>query len=108
MGLHKGQTNNPNGRPAGIPNRLTAEFRQTLKDSLQGHIDKIPEYLDSLDTKDKLEAITKLLPYILPKLSNIEMEGIISEKPKIDIKSLSTEELERRYEIVKEIETKGL
>jgi hypothetical protein len=27
MGLHKGQTGNPNGRPKGSPNKVTAEWR---------------------------------------------------------------------------------
>ncbi len=32
MGLPKGTTNNPNGRPKGQPNKITAEVKDLLKD----------------------------------------------------------------------------
>ena len=34
-------------------------------------MEKIEEYLDGLEPKEKLETIIKLMPYILPKTSTI-------------------------------------
>ena len=64
----KGVSNNPNGKPKGTQNRLTKERRKALAEALDGHIDRIPEYIDNLDTsKEKLEALARFIPYIVPK-----------------------------------------
>ncbi len=73
MGLRKGQTNNPAGRPKGIPNRLTKELRCTLKAVIDQELENLPEILDSLEGKDRLEFICKLLPYVLPKVESVGM-----------------------------------
>ena len=59
------------GRQKGTPNKLTKELRSVLKDVLYEEIDRLPERLDELDTKDRLELLVKLLPLILPKVQNI-------------------------------------
>lgn len=106
MGLPKGKTNNPEGRPAGTPNKLTIELREALKTALSGEIERIPEYLNSLDEKDKLEALSKFMPYILPKFSTIEITGNFetNHKTEVDLSQLSTDELVRRFEVAKRIE----
>ena len=68
MGLQKGQTNNLNGRPKGQPNKLTKELRSVLKDVLFNEIDQLPNHLQSLQIKDRLELVVKLLPYALPRI----------------------------------------
>lgn len=72
MGLPKGKTNNPDGRPAGSLNKTTKELRETLKSVLSDEIEKIPETLQQLDPKEKLEIVVKLLPYIVPKMQSIQ------------------------------------
>lgn len=56
------------GRNAGTPNRLTKELRTLLKNILANEIEKIPEVLEQLEPKDKMDMIIKLLPYTLPKV----------------------------------------
>ena len=68
MGLPKGQTNNLNGRPKGTPNKLTKELRAVLKDVLFNEIDQLPIHLQSLQIKDRLELVVKLLPYAIPRI----------------------------------------
>ena len=68
--MPKGKTNNPNGRPAGSPNKITAEVRQSLQSALSGEIEKIGKLLESLEPKERLEIIVKLLQYILPRLES--------------------------------------
>ena len=59
------------GRTKGTPNKLTKELRTVLKNILYNEIEKIEEYLDGLEPKEKLDTIIKLMPYILPKTSTI-------------------------------------
>ncbi|MDG5800044.1 hypothetical protein QA597_06700 [Marinilabiliaceae bacterium ANBcel2] len=56
------------GREQGTPNRLTKELRAMLKNILAKEIEKIPDVLDKLEPKDKMEMIIKLLPFTLPKV----------------------------------------
>ena len=59
------------GRTKGTPNKLTKELRTVLKNILYNEIEKIEEYLGGLEPKEKLETIIKLMPFILPKTSNV-------------------------------------
>jgi hypothetical protein len=68
MGLPKGQTNNLNGRPKGQPNKLTKELRAVLKDVLFNEIESLPIHLQSLQIKDRLDLVVKLLPYAIPRI----------------------------------------
>lgn len=67
----KGISNNPNGRPAGVPNKLTKELRRSLKAAISGHIEQIGQDLDELPAKERLELLVKLLAYILPKVQPV-------------------------------------
>lgn len=61
------------GRQAGTPNRLTTETREVLKQALQKEIDLLEVHLNSLQPKDRLELLTKLLPFVLPKADIMSM-----------------------------------
>ena len=74
MGLRKGQTNNPNGRPTGVPNRMTKELRKILKDFISGELEKLPRYMRKLPKTKRIEILVKLLPYILPKIEAVDCE----------------------------------
>lgn len=56
------------GRKAGTPNRLTNEIRTVLKDVIYKEIELLHKHLDKLNIKDRLELLTKLMPYVLPKV----------------------------------------
>ena len=59
------------GREKGTPNRLTKELRTILKDVIYNELDKIEELLESLEPKERLELVIKILPFILPKVDKI-------------------------------------
>ena len=59
------------GRQAGTPNRLTKELRIALKNILYEELQKIPDHMNNLDPKDRLELIIKLIPYVLPKVEAV-------------------------------------
>lgn len=64
------------GRKKGTPNKITSEFRNSLALAMSGHIEKIPKYIDDIeDKKDKLDAIAKFMPYIMPKLQTTTVKG---------------------------------
>ena len=67
MGLQKGQTNNPNGRPAGTPNKITGEVKEILKDIVSQELEGLPARLEALDDKSRVEALLKMLSLIVPK-----------------------------------------
>ena len=59
------------GRQKGTPNKLTKELRSVLKDVLYEEIERLPERLDELDTKDRLELLVKLMPFVFPKVQSV-------------------------------------
>ena len=59
------------GRKKGTPNRLTKELRTILKNVLYNELDNIEELLESLEPKERLELVIKILPFIIPKEDKI-------------------------------------
>ena len=68
MGQKKGQTGNPNGRPAGSPNRVTKEIRQWIYDIIQENTVVLETDLKKLEPKERWQIISGLLPYIVNKV----------------------------------------
>ena len=50
---------------------LTGDLRETLKNLMQKEIEQLPELLDSLEPKDRLNIICKRLPYVFPKVEAV-------------------------------------
>ena len=73
-GPGKGNTNNPNGRTKGSPNRTTKEAKLLLEQILLGQIDNINDAFNDLKGKDSgrfLDACSKMFTYVLPKKTDI-------------------------------------
>jgi len=51
---------------------LTMDLREALKIIMQKEIQKLPEYLESLDNIEKLNFICKMMPFILPKTESVK------------------------------------
>jgi hypothetical protein len=62
------------GRVKGTPNVLTSELRETLKEFLSNEISNLSnqDVLSKLTLSERLVFITKILPYVLPKVEPIE------------------------------------
>lgn len=77
--MEKGQTNNPNGRPKGTPNKRSLAALDIAKEHKVCPItflcnvinDKFPE----ATFDHKMAAVKELAPYLFPKLKQIEHTG---------------------------------
>ena len=58
-------------RVKGTSNKLTKELRVLLKDILHQELENLPKYLNSLEPKERLEILVKLLPYAIPKVESV-------------------------------------
>ncbi len=63
-------------RLQGSKNKLTAEIKQRISDALNNTIDNLESDLNSLPTNQRLEIFSRLLPYILPKLKETDINTI--------------------------------
>ena len=59
------------GRKKGTSNKLTKELRTVLKDVIYYELENIEERLDQLESKQRIEMIIKLMPYVFPKLESV-------------------------------------
>ncbi|MBF2709952.1 hypothetical protein [Flavobacterium soyangense] len=59
------------GRKKGVPNKSTSEARELLQKVLGKELDKLGLLLAKLEPIERVNALAKLLPYILPKQSEI-------------------------------------
>jgi hypothetical protein len=68
MGLSKGMTNNPNGRPKGVPNKSTNDLRQWVGEFIEGQREQIVKDWQALEPKDRIIMFEKLMRFVLPTL----------------------------------------
>lgn len=68
--------NKTGGRKAGTPNKTTLELRQLLSGLLQNEIERIPEYFERLSPDQRVQAIIRLLPFVIPKKQEIPGDTI--------------------------------
>ena len=69
------------GRQKGTPNKRT-EITENIEDMVLKEFQKIPAYIESLNNKERLEFIIKLLPYAVPKYTH---KTISNETPELPI-----------------------
>ncbi len=53
------------------PQVITKDLRAELKNAIQNELKQVPELLKELDTKERLNVICKLLPYVLPRVEQV-------------------------------------
>lgn len=59
------------GRIKGTPNRSTAETKELLQKIVNKEIDNLSLLLEQLEPNERVNALSKLLPYIVPKQNEV-------------------------------------
>lgn len=80
----KGQIANPKGRTKGAANKVTQDTRKIFKAMMEEEMPFIRDALEELREEGSavyLRAITGLMPYFLPKVTEIEMKVSEVVKP---------------------------
>lgn len=74
MGLSKGKTNNPAGRPKGTPNKVGAELRERVIAFVEERWEQVERDFDDLAPRERMIFIEKLMAYTLPKLQAVAVD----------------------------------
>jgi len=85
-GPPKGVTNNPSGRPVGIPNKTTMKAREAIALFVDGNAHRLVEWLDEVAAGDPennvkpnpakaFELFQSVVEYHIPKLARTELTG---------------------------------
>jgi hypothetical protein len=53
---------------------LTNDLRGKLKSIMQKEIERLPETLESLEPKERMNIFCKLLPYVFPKVEAVNLQ----------------------------------
>lgn len=72
----KGTTNNPHGRPKGVPNKSTNLAREAIARFIDDNSERLQGWLDEIASKDPQAAfncVRDLLEYHLPKIARTEI-----------------------------------
>lgn len=54
---------------------LTMGLRETLKGIMQTEIENLPETLEALEPKERLNVVCKLMPYVFPKVNTVSSQA---------------------------------
>lgn len=80
--LEKGVVLNPAGRPKGVANKTTTELKNAIKLFVEAELENVNDLLSELTAKERLDILCKLIPYCVPKqtelISDNTKEVIIS------------------------------
>jgi hypothetical protein len=85
MGMPKGITGNPNGRPKGSPNKTTAEMKEMIAGFLSDNLETLQKDFDRLEPAKRFEVLDRMMKYILPSRSEIKQENPKKDKPTMKI-----------------------
>lgn len=62
------------GRAKNTPNRTTAQSKAIVQKVINSELDNLEVLLSKLPAKDRVNALIKLLPFVIPKQSEISID----------------------------------
>jgi deoxyribodipyrimidine photolyase-like uncharacterized protein len=92
------------GRKAGTPNKVTQDVREWLTQLVEGSREQIERDLQSLDPKDRLQALEKFMQYTIPKLQAVEAT-VHDDGPVYDYSKLTDDELLTLYRLLPKVQS---
>ncbi|RTZ03698.1 hypothetical protein [Flavobacterium sp. GSP6] len=63
------------GRIAGTPNRTTASTKEKLQKIVNEELEKLGKIIDKLEPIDRVNAVSKLLTFLLPRPQETTLKG---------------------------------
>jgi hypothetical protein len=101
MKFTKGRSGNPSGRPKGTADKRSSFVLDAVRKALgKEPIDHIIELVESIPSKaERAEHYERLLPYMHPKLSNVEHSG------SIDSGESTSEQVDKLVQVLKELKS---
>lgn len=67
------------GRVKNTPNRTTAQSKAIVQKVINSELDNLEVLLSKLPAKDRVNALIKLLPFVIPKQSEISIDTPIHQ-----------------------------
>jgi hypothetical protein len=78
MSYKKGECGNPNGRPKGATNKMSAQQREYLRGLLRKNKEEFEIRMEKLEDKEYVRAYILLMQYVLPKPATAEIREVAS------------------------------
>ena len=66
---------NANGRPKGSLNKTSVQTKKIIEKLVASELKNIDSLLEQLDPKERVNALIKLLAFVIPKNSHIEIDA---------------------------------
>nr|WP_309760375.1 hypothetical protein [Flavobacterium sp.] len=70
---------NVSGRPKGAVNKNTATTKAVIQKLVTSELAGLPELMNALKPKERAEILVKLLPFIIPKQTEISIDAPIHQ-----------------------------
>ncbi len=97
MSYKKGECGNPNGRPKGSTNKISAEQREYLRDYLLANRQKFEDEMKEMHGRRYALTYLAMMQYILPKPATAELREVAKLEEFVAMTS------EERQEAIREI-----
>ena len=68
MGLPKGRTNNPAGKPIGSNSKPVGDLRRWVHEFIEGQREQIVKDWQALEPRERIQMFEKLMRFVLPTL----------------------------------------
>jgi hypothetical protein len=88
------RTNNPNGRPKGVPNKTTTELRSFIQAFIEKNSENMQKDFEQLEASEKFRVLDRLLSYVLPKMNSTHLTESPSVEPFVIVLTKSDKEEE--------------